>query len=202
MSWFKQGAGGDKNMSDSIFDVKPMPKVVGSEPYVSTAYRPVVADPVPEPEADVRPANAAAEAKTGAAPKPQGSVLGTTLRFRGELRADEDFTLQGRIEGSIHHTKSLTIGPDGYVKGDSRAKVIVVEGTVEGGLYALESISIRATARVTGNLFAPRVSISDGASFNGKIDMATAAKAAKSITEIQSAAALDDRDADRLLSGT
>jgi len=202
MSWFKQGAGGDKNMSDSIFDVKPTPKAFNAEPVYGTTYRSPVTEATPEPEPEFRPASVADDVKPAAASKPQGSVLGTTLRFRGELRADEDFTLQGRIEGSIHHTKSLTIGPDGYVKGDSRAKVIIVEGTVEGGLYALESISIRATARVTGNLFAPRVSISDGASFNGKIDMATAAKAAKSITEIQSAAALDDRDADRLLSGT
>jgi len=202
MSWFKQGAGGDKTMSDSIFDVKPMPRVVGAEPAVTPAYRPVLADPTPEPEQDYGASASVVDAKPAAATKPQGSVLGTTLRFKGELRADEDFTLQGRIEGSIHHTKSLTIGPDGYVKGDSRARVIVVEGTVDGGLYALESISIRATARVNGNLFAPRVAISDGASFNGKIDMATAAKAAKSITEFQSAAALDDRDADRVLSGT
>jgi len=47
----------------------------------------------------------------------QGSVLGATLRFRGELRADEDFVLQRHVEGSIHHSKNLTIGTDGMVKG-------------------------------------------------------------------------------------
>jgi cytoskeletal protein CcmA (bactofilin family) len=41
------------------------------------------------------------------------------------------------------------------VKGDSRALNIAVDGTIEGDMYALESISIRATARVNGNLFAP-----------------------------------------------
>jgi len=120
----------------------------------------------------------------------------------GELRAEEDFTLQGRIEGSIHHTQNLTIGPDGTVKGDSRARSIVVEGTVEGDLYALESISIRTTARVTGNLFAPRVSIQDGANFNGRIDMATASKAAKSVIERQIVAESGDHNVDDILSGT
>lgn len=186
-------------MPDSIFDVKPMPRVAPAE--LAAPFRHVLAEATPEPEPEHKAPGIPTVATAVVAPaKSITSVLGTTLRFRGELRADEDFTLQGRIEGSIHHTKSLTIGPDGFVKGDSRAKAIVVEGTVEGGLYALESISIRSTARVTGNLFAPRVSISDGASFNGKIDMATAAKAAKSITELQSAAAMDDREADRLLS--
>ena len=73
------------------------------------------------------------------------------------------------------------------VKGDSRARSIVVEGTVEGDLYALESISIRPTARVMGNLLAPRVAIADGANFNGKVDMANATRAVRSIVDRQSA---------------
>jgi len=39
------------------------------------------------------------------------------------------------------------------MKGDIRARVIVVDGKVEGDLYATESVSIRATAKVKGNVF-------------------------------------------------
>ncbi len=131
------------------------------------------------------PSATATAPAAGAVPTPAGSVFGPTLRFKGELRADEDFVLQGRIEGSIHHTQNLTIGTDGVVKGDSRARSIVVEGTVEGDLYALESISIRPTARVLGNLLAPRVAIADGAQFNGKVDMASATRAVRSIADRQ-----------------
>ncbi len=136
-----------------------------------------------KPVAEPRPA---AEGRAVAEARPAGSVFGPTLRFKGELRADEDFVLQGRIEGSIHHTQNLTIGTDGVVKGDSRARTIVVEGSVEGDLYALESISIRPTARVQGNLLAPRVAIADGATFNGKVDMASATRAVRSIVDRQS----------------
>lgn len=152
-----------------------------------------------KPQPHAAPPAPRAEAKPAEAPKPAASVFGATLRFKGELHAEEDFVLQGRIDGSIHHTQNLTIGTDGVVKGDSRARTIVVEGTVEGDLYALESISIRQTAKVQGNLLAPRVSIADGANFNGKIDMASAARAARSITERQSAAALDERSVDQVL---
>jgi cytoskeletal protein CcmA (bactofilin family) len=112
--------------------------------------------------------------------------------------------MQGRIEGSIHHTQNLTIGTDGVVKGDSRARNIIVDGTIDGDLFALESISIRPTAKVQGNLMAPRVSIADGASFNGKIDMATAARAARSIADRQStpsheSAALEDTAVEKVL---
>jgi cytoskeletal protein CcmA (bactofilin family) len=57
------------------------------------------------------------------------------------------------------------------MKGDIRARVIVIDGKVEGDLYATESVNIRATAKVKGNVFAPRVGISEGAFFQGQIEM-------------------------------
>lgn len=99
------------------------------------------------------------------------AVLGPTLRFKGELSAEEDFILQGRIEGSINHTQSVTIGTEGVVQGNIHARVVTVDGSVEGDLHGTESVVINATGRVTGNVFAPRVGIIDGALFSGRIDM-------------------------------
>jgi cytoskeletal protein CcmA (bactofilin family) len=102
---------------------------------------------------------------------PRVSVLGPTLRFKGELSAQEDLIVQGSVEGAITHTQSLTVGTDGTMKGDIRARVIVIDGKVDGDLYATESVNIRATAKVKGNVFAPRVGISEGAFFQGQIEM-------------------------------
>lgn len=99
------------------------------------------------------------------------AVLGPTLRFKGELSAEEDFILQGRIEGSINHTQSVTIGTDGSVVGNIHARVVVVDGSVEGDLHGSESVVVHETGRVSGNIFAPRVGLVDGAVFNGCIDM-------------------------------
>ena len=98
-------------------------------------------------------------------------VLGKTLVFKGELSADEDLILFGRVEGSIHHTSSLTVGIGGTVIGDIHAKVIVIKGTVDGDLEATESITIAPTANVLGDLEAPRVCIVEGAQFNGNVEM-------------------------------
>jgi cytoskeletal protein CcmA (bactofilin family) len=195
MSWFKPTAAGDTSMSNPSFDTRPA-RTPSDSRLAEFDLKPQAPA---APPARVEPA-ATADAKHAAEGKPATSVFGATLRFKGELRADEDFVLQGRIEGSIHHSQNLTIGADGVVKGDSRARTIVVEGTVEGDLYALESISIRPTAKVLGNLLAPRVAIADGASFNGKVDMASAARAARSIADRQAATALDDRAVDQVLS--
>jgi cytoskeletal protein CcmA (bactofilin family) len=42
---------------------------------------------------------------------------------------------------------------------------------MEGDLYGAERVSIRKTARVAGNIVAPRVSLEDGARFKGSIEM-------------------------------
>ena len=127
--------------------------------------------PVPPRAAEPRaPEPRASEPRTVES-APRASVLGPTLKFRGELSAQEDLIIQGSVEGSITHTQSLTVGTDGTMKGDIRARVIVVDGKVEGDLYATESVNIRATAKVKGNVFAPRVGIVDGAFFQGQIEM-------------------------------
>lgn len=123
------------------------------------------------------PENASA---TATMPRPATSVLGPSLRFKGELAADEDLLLQGQVEGSIEHSQSLTIGTDGGVKGNIRARVVIIDGTVEGDVHGLESVTVRETARVRGNIFAPRVGLADGAKFTGRIDMDSAQAAAVS----------------------
>ena len=137
---------------------------------------PSLARPEPRTPGDSRPMPRAPEpvrAPEAKAPEAasRASVLGPTLKFRGELSAQEDLIVQGSVEGSITHTQSLTIGTDGTMKGDIRARVIVIDGKVEGDLYATESVTIRATAKVKGNVFAPRVGITEGAFFQGQIEM-------------------------------
>ena len=101
----------------------------------------------------------------------QTCVLGPTLQFKGELYGEEDLEFQGQLEGSIEHTRSLSIGKEGGVTGNIKAKFVIVEGRVDGDIYASESVSIRASAKVKGNIFAPRIGIADGANFSGSVDM-------------------------------
>ena len=147
MAWFKKSDDGEIEMINPTSGGR------------STAQEPTPMRPEPrEPRIDPRPPGARppeprapehrapeARAPEVRAEAPRASVLGPTLRFRGELSAQEDLIIQGSVEGSITHTQSLTVGTDGTMKGDIRARVIVVDGKVEGDLYATESVSIRAT---------------------------------------------------------
>ncbi|MGI9265467.1 MAG: bactofilin family protein [Gammaproteobacteria bacterium] len=107
------------------------------------------------------------------------SVLGPTLKFKGELTADEDLLIQGQVAGTIKHSSSLTIGEGGSVKADVAAEYIVVEGRVKGDLKGSKCVKIRQSAKIDGNVISPSVSLVEGATFNGKIDMDTDPMASK-----------------------
>lgn len=100
------------------------------------------------------------------------SVVGPSLVIKGDLEAGEDLLIEGRVEGTIKHTaEQLLIGQRGSLKADIRARNVVIEGEVEGDVYGSDSVSIRETAKVCGNVFTPKISISEGAHFKGGIDM-------------------------------
>ena len=101
----------------------------------------------------------------------KASVLGPTLKFKGDLTASEDLLIQGKIEGSIKHTSNLTIGEEGKVKANIQAEFICVEGQVNGDLQGSKSVVVKDTANIEGNIYSPTVSLLEGSTFNGKIDM-------------------------------
>ncbi|MEM9172674.1 MAG: polymer-forming cytoskeletal protein [Pseudomonadota bacterium] len=100
------------------------------------------------------------------------SVIGETLHFKGELSADEDLIIEGTVEGTIEQGAcSLTLRPKGQIKANVNATKIFIEGTVHGDLHATDSVTVRQTGNVTGNIVAPVVAITEGATFNGSIEM-------------------------------
>jgi cytoskeletal protein CcmA (bactofilin family) len=133
----------------------------------------------------------AAPEKRPAAPPKGVSVLGPTLSIKGgELSFDEDLIIEGTVEGKIaHQGHHLTIGKNGRVKANIRARLITVYGTVEGDLHGDEGVEISASARVTGNVVGPRVTLEGGATFKGSIttgeDLRAAARSAPAAATTQ-----------------
>ena len=121
------------------------------------------------------------------------SVLGPTLTFKGgELSSDEDLIIEGTVEGKIaHQSHHLTIGKQGRVKADIKAKLITVYGTVEGDLHGDEGVQITASARVVGNVVAPRVSLESGARFEGSITTKDDPRAAARSAPVEAPAMAD-----------
>lgn len=101
------------------------------------------------------------------------SWLGPTLKVKGEISANEDLQVDGKVEGPISVGEhSLTVGHGGQVTAGLTAREIIIYGKVEGNIGAGESVEIKKDASVMGELTTQRIVIEDGAYFKGSIEIA------------------------------
>ncbi len=113
-----------------------------------------------------------ASSPTQSALRREGASIGPKTQIKGDLQSDEDLTIEGRFSGTlVLRNNQLAIGAQGRVTGTAYANIIVVDGNIEGDLYAVERISIRKGARVKGSILSPRVSLEDGATLRGSVEM-------------------------------
>lgn len=114
----------------------------------------------------------APERTAPAARAKEAATIGPSIRIRGDLAGDEDLVLQGHVEGTVTLEHNLvTVGKEGKINATINARVIIVEGQVEGDLNADEQVTLKKSAGVRGNIVSPRVSLEDGCRFKGSIDM-------------------------------
>ena len=100
------------------------------------------------------------------------SVIGSSITIKGELSGRQDVVIKGSVEGQLSLTGcNLTVGKEGRIKADLLAKMIRVEGFVEGLIRGEEQILLSETGRVRGKLIAPQVILKEGCSFRGTVDM-------------------------------
>jgi hypothetical protein len=85
--------------------------------------------------------------------------------------AAADLRIDRHTKGTIHHSGSVIVGPQGVVAGQMHARVIVVEGEVIGDLHAVEAIRIVGGGRVNGDVHAPKVAIASSAQLQGRLTM-------------------------------
>ena len=103
---------------------------------------------------------------------PAQTIIGSTIVIDGELRSNEDISIQGTIKGKIETTADLFVEASGTIEAEVNTHSIEVHGTVVGNVRASDKYELMREGRVTGDVSAPRVVIADGAKFKGHIDMA------------------------------
>jgi len=124
--------------------------------------------------------------------------IGQSVQIKGELSGNEDLTIEGTVDGRVVvKDHALTIGANGKITAEVHAKTVVVVGQVAGNITADDKVEIAASGSVQGDIRAPRVSIADGASFKGRIDMERKGAAASNKPSGVVASAGEDRDMPR-----
>jgi cytoskeletal protein CcmA (bactofilin family) len=116
------------------------------------------------------------EAKLMETPKPsdnglpEATLIGQSLTIKGELSGSEDLYIDGRVEGVIElKDNRLIVGRSGQVRARIIVATAVVHGRVEGNIYASDRIHLRQSAVIIGDIATQRLSIEEGAYFEGRV---------------------------------
>jgi cytoskeletal protein CcmA (bactofilin family) len=115
------------------------------------------------------PIATAAPAATNA-PK-QAAVIGPSMTIKGEIRSREELRVDGEVEGMLESQSLLTVGPNGKVRGNIKAREVAIFGSVRGNVQVAEKIAIRDQGSLIGDIKGAGISIDDGAYFKGSIDI-------------------------------
>ncbi|MCG2814208.1 MAG: polymer-forming cytoskeletal protein [Thermodesulfovibrionales bacterium] len=98
------------------------------------------------------------------------SFIGINSNFKGDIKTQGTLRVDGTVEGNIE-TDWLILGETSHLKGDATSRGIIVGGRVDGNLTAREIIEIKTKGQVTGELTTSKLSIAEGAMFDGSSSM-------------------------------
>jgi cytoskeletal protein CcmA (bactofilin family) len=106
------------------------------------------------------------------------AFFGAKLSVKGKVSGSGNLIVMGKLEGEFDLNGELVVAPPAVLNGEIKAVNVTVSGNVTGNLTAREKIHLEKSAVVSGRLNSPRLSVADGASFNGDIEMKKPAEAA------------------------
>jgi cytoskeletal protein CcmA (bactofilin family) len=99
------------------------------------------------------------------------TFFGKNLNINGNVSGEGNMIILGSFEGEFNLKGQLKVAQGARVKGNFNATSIAINGNVEGNLTATEKIHMDNTARINGRIVTPKVSILDGAVFDGEMQM-------------------------------
>lgn len=107
--------------------------------------------------------------------KGSGSELNGFLdaggHFKGELRFETTFRVDGKLQGTVTSEGTLMIGESGEVEGEIRVGQVVVSGVVRGTIHATRRVQLCATGQLLAEIHTPALVVEDGGRFEGHCTM-------------------------------
>ncbi len=100
-----------------------------------------------------------------------GTVIGSGLSIEGEFTSEDEVVVEGSMRGTLSSSAVVSVANGASVAADIAARSLSVAGQVTGNVRATDRIDIQAGGRLVGDVQAARLTIADGASFKGNVDM-------------------------------
>ena len=98
-------------------------------------------------------------------------TLSSNVEIEGSITFQKELVIDGRVQGQINSNGVLTIGENADVRGEIKAKSIIVFGKVHGNIAAEERCELRSKCILQGDLKAARLLKEEEATFIGQSEV-------------------------------
>ncbi len=104
------------------------------------------------------------------------NVINKNTSVKGEIISDGDYRIDGNVEGELKVKGKVIIGLTGTVKGKVETANAEIEGTFSCDLVVHETLTIKSSASISGDIVISKLSVEPGAAFNASCQMKGAVK--------------------------
>ncbi len=112
----------------------------------------------------------------------QQNTIAKGTVITGDIVSDGDFRIEGSIQGNIKTPGKVVVGKTGIINGTLKSANADIEGKFSGKLYLSDTLSLRSTAHVEGEVEVGKLAVEPGATFNATCSMKGALKELKHAT--------------------
>ena len=89
----------------------------------------------------------------------------------GTIVANNDIRIDGTVEGDIQCRGKVVIGEKGFVHGNIQCTNAEVQGRIEGKVEAMQTLALRASANIQGDVVTQSLIVEPNAIFCGTCQM-------------------------------
>ncbi|MDP6490977.1 MAG: polymer-forming cytoskeletal protein [Kiritimatiellia bacterium] len=99
------------------------------------------------------------------------TTIAEDIEITGSVKCASTIQIDGKLNGDLSSSGNTTIGANAVINGNIASDSAVVKGQVNGNVTAKDRIQLTATAKLTGDIRAKRLSVEDGATLIGKTEV-------------------------------
>jgi cytoskeletal protein CcmA (bactofilin family) len=100
------------------------------------------------------------------------TLVATDTEVVGDIRFTNQLYVNGKVTGNVgaeNDKATLVISEEGCITGEVNVPNVVINGTVEGNVYASHRVELAAQAKVKGNLYYKLIEMHLGAKVDGQL---------------------------------
>ena len=102
---------------------------------------------------------------------PTINILGPGAIVKGEIQVNGDFRIDGILNGNIQCKGKIVVGPTGKIDGEIQCQNADFSGEVKATVKVTELLTLKETARFSGDITTGKLAIEPGAKFSGTCSM-------------------------------